>query len=198
MFCALSSSSAISKVSQKALMGKANMRFIADLVLNLCFRTKFFMHGDYQLAYCPIAQIISFAFCDGAFENNLTPELIWRLWVLKRSGSLPLWWKLEVLDIPLLQHLERTPYGYELHKTLPMTYNSSWEVLRELGRDARFEDDIGHYNYRRWAANEVNRMSTNNNLPHQPRGPFLSVPWFEHSFPKIELLWITHAFSYYI
>ena len=38
-----------------------------------------------------------------------------------------------------------------------MTYESSRQALRELGRDARFEDDIGHYNYRRWTANEVNR-----------------------------------------
>ncbi|KAJ5771487.1 uncharacterized protein N7511_003538 [Penicillium nucicola] len=30
------------------------------------------------------------------------------------------------------------------------------QALKELGRDARFEDDIGHYNYRRWTANEVN------------------------------------------
>ncbi|KAL3428577.1 hypothetical protein BDV09DRAFT_190833 [Aspergillus tetrazonus] len=42
--------------------------------------TKFFMHGDYQLAYCPINQIILLAFCDDAFFNTkLTPELIWQL-----------------------------------------------------------------------------------------------------------------------
>lgn len=123
-------------------------------------RTKFFMHGDYQLAYCPINQIISYAFRDGAFLNTaLTPELIWRLQVPKRSQSLPLRWKPEMLNTPLLRRVERTPYGYELHKSLPMTYNSSREALQELGRDARFEDDIGHYNYRRWTANEVNRTS---------------------------------------
>lgn len=39
--------------------------------------TKFFMHGDYQLAYYPINQIISLAFRDDAFLNDaLTPELI--------------------------------------------------------------------------------------------------------------------------
>lgn len=38
-----------------------------------------------------------------------------------------------------------------------MTYESSWQALKELGRDARFEDDIGHYNFRRWTANEINR-----------------------------------------
>ena len=38
-----------------------------------------------------------------------------------------------------------------------MTYESSRRALQELGRDARFENDIGHYNFRRWAANEVNR-----------------------------------------
>jgi hypothetical protein len=117
------------------------------------------MHGDYQLAYCPINQIISLAFRDGAFLNDLTPELIWRLRVPKRRQSLPLRWKPEVLDTPLLRRLKRTPYGYELHKSLPMTYDSSRQALNELGRDARFEDNIGHYNYRRWTANEVNRTS---------------------------------------
>ena len=116
------------------------------------------MHGDYQLAYCPINQIISLAFRDEAFLNTaLTPELIWRLQVPKRSHSLSLRWKPEKLDTPLLRRLDRTPYGYELHKSLPMTYDSSRQALQELGRDARFEDDIGHYNYRRWTANEVNR-----------------------------------------
>ncbi|QQK41882.1 hypothetical protein Pdw03_4736 [Penicillium digitatum] len=56
--------------------------------------TKFFMHGDFQLAYCPIAQIIA------------------------------------------------------------------RQALKELGRDARFEYDIGHYNFRRWTANEVNKNFT--------------------------------------
>lgn len=39
-----------------------------------------------------------------------------------------------------------------------MTYKSSRQALRELGQDTRFENDIGHYNFRRWTANEVNRM----------------------------------------
>ena len=39
-----------------------------------------------------------------------------------------------------------------------MTYNSSRQALRELDRDARFEDDTGHYNFRRWTANELNSM----------------------------------------
>lgn len=61
--------------------------------------------------------------------------------------------------MPLLRRLERTPYGYRLDGSLPMAYDSSRQALKELGRDARFEDDIGHYNYRRWTANEVNSMS---------------------------------------
>ncbi|KAK2801732.1 hypothetical protein FQN50_007647 [Emmonsiellopsis sp. PD_5] len=122
--------------------------------------TKFFMHGNYQLAYCPINQIVSLAFRDGAFLNALTPELIWQLGVPRHITSLDLRWKLEMMDTPLLRRLERTPYGYELHKSLPMTYDSSRQALQELGRDARFEDNIGHYNYRRWTANEVNRNFT--------------------------------------
>ncbi|KAJ5692394.1 hypothetical protein N7462_001817 [Penicillium macrosclerotiorum] len=102
------------------------------------FRTKFFMHGNYQLAYCPIAQIISFAFRDEAF----------RLRVPKHSSSLPLRWKLEVLNTPILRRFKRTPYGYELYKSLSITYESSRQALKELGRDAKFEDDIRHYNFR--------------------------------------------------
>lgn len=127
-------------------------------MLKSASRTKFFMHCDYQLAYCPILQIISYAFRDKAFANTtLTPELIWQLQVPDYRTSLPLYWKPEVLDTPLLRHVHSTEYGLELHKSLPMAYTSSREALRELGRDAKFEDDIGHYNYRRWTANEVNR-----------------------------------------
>ena len=78
----------------------------ARVLLTVTARTKFFMHGDYQLAYCPITQIISFTFRDGAFVNaELTPELIWRLRVPKRSSSLPLRWKPEVLNTPFLRRL---------------------------------------------------------------------------------------------
>jgi hypothetical protein len=41
-----------------------------------------------------------------------------------------------------------------------MTYGSSRQAFNELGRHAKFEDDIGHYNYRRWTSNEVHRMSS--------------------------------------
>ena len=44
---------------------------------------KFFMHEDYQLAYCPITQIVSLAFHNDTFENELTLELIWWIRVLK-------------------------------------------------------------------------------------------------------------------
>jgi hypothetical protein len=62
-----------------------------------------------------------------------------------------------MLETPLLRRVERTPYGYELHKSSPMTYDSSRQALQELDRDARFEDGIGHYNYWCWTVNEVNR-----------------------------------------
>jgi hypothetical protein len=116
------------------------------------------MHGDYQIAYCPITQIISCAFRDNAFENTKpTPELIWRIRVPKGRRSLPIRWKQDMLDTPLLRRLERTPYGYQVHPTLPMNYDSSRQALNYLGEDAGFEDVLGHYNFRRWTANEANR-----------------------------------------
>lgn len=112
------------------------------------------------MAYCPIAQIVSLAFRDNAFENDLTPELIWRLKVPKRNRALPLRWKDDKLDLPLLRRVQRTPYGHEIHPTSPMSYDSSRQGLKDLGEDAGFEDNLGHYNYRRWTANEANRKYT--------------------------------------
>ena len=114
------------------------------------------MHGDYQLAYCPIAQVVSLAFRDDAFENELTPELIWRIKVPKRTRALPLRWKKDKLNLPLLRRVVRTQYGYRVHPTLPMTYDSSRLALKDLGEDGGFEDNLGHYNFRRWTANEAN------------------------------------------
>jgi hypothetical protein len=34
---------------------------------------------------------------------------------------------------PLLRRVECTPYGYERHKSLPITYDSSRQALQELG-----------------------------------------------------------------
>ena len=131
-----------------------------DLVLMLTTRTKFFMHSNYQLAYCLITQIISFAFHNRAFVNTeLTPKLIWQLQVPKHQSSLPLQWKPEVLNMPLLRCFVCTLYGYELHDSLAMTYKSSQQALKELGQDARFEDEIRHYNFCCWTANEVNCKS---------------------------------------
>ncbi|KAN0069176.1 Protein of unknown function (DUF3435) domain containing protein [Elaphomyces granulatus] len=104
------------------------------------------LYGDYQVTYPNPDR-----------PNYLTPNLIWRLQV---SQSLPLQWKQEKLSLPLLRRVEQTPYGFEVHKSLPMTYDSSRQALKDLGRDAGFEDDLGHYNYRHWAANEARNFTS--------------------------------------
>jgi hypothetical protein len=116
------------------------------------------MHCDYQLAYCPITYIVALAFRNNAFENErLTPELVWGgLRVPKRLHVLPLRWKKEKLDIPVLRRMRRTPFGVEVDPTLPMTYDSSNSALKDLGEGLGYEEPIQHYNFRRWAANEVN------------------------------------------
>ncbi|KAJ5887369.1 hypothetical protein N7495_007410, partial [Penicillium taxi] len=73
-----------------------------------------------------------------------------RLRVPKHTPSLPLWWKAEVLNTPILRCFKCTPYSYELYKSLSMTYELSRQALKELGRDAKFKDDIRYYNFRRW------------------------------------------------
>lgn len=61
------------------------------------------------------------------------------------------------MNLPLLQLVIQTQYGYRVHLTLPMTYDSSRLALKDLGEDGGFEDNLGHYNLQCWTANEANR-----------------------------------------
>jgi hypothetical protein len=113
------------------------------------------MHCDYQLAYCPITYILALAHADPAFKNErLTPEYILRLRV---PHTLPILWKEEILRIPLLRHIEQTPYGVRVHPEKPMKYETSNNLLEQLGKNAGYNIDIDHYAFRRWTANEANR-----------------------------------------
>ncbi|KAF1813182.1 hypothetical protein P152DRAFT_308236 [Eremomyces bilateralis CBS 781.70] len=112
--------------------------------------TRFFMHCDYLLTYCPILHIVAMAFRDGAFENErLTPELFWRLRVPKRLPSLPLRWKKDKLKFPVLRRMKQAPYGYEVDQFLPMKYDSSNSALKHIGEGLGYEDLPTHYNFRR-------------------------------------------------
>jgi hypothetical protein len=53
--------------------------------------------------------------------------------------------------------MKQTPYGMEVDPALPMTYDSSNLALKHIGEGLGYEDPPDHYNFRRWAANEVNR-----------------------------------------
>lgn len=98
------------------------------------------------------------AFRDDAFQNvRLTPELVWRFKVPKRLANLPLKWKKDKLRQPLLRRMKQTPNGYEIDPLLPMTYDSSNMGLKHIGEGLGYENLPTHYNFRRWAANEVNR-----------------------------------------
>jgi hypothetical protein len=132
-------------------------------------------------------QIVTYAFRDGAFLNDrLTPELIWQLKVPKHLRSLPLRWKKNMLDIPVLRRVVRTPYNYAVHRTLPMTYDSSRLALINLGEDAKFEDRLSHYNFRRWTANEANRKYPYVQSPKPtPSTPIAGHPWLCHIKKKV-------------
>jgi len=116
------------------------------------------MHCDYQLAYCPITYILALAHADRAFKTErLMPEHILRLRVPLRLHTLPILWKEEMLRITLLRHIEQTPYGVRVHPEKPMKYETSYNLLKQLGKDAGYDINIDHYAFRRWTANEANR-----------------------------------------
>jgi hypothetical protein len=116
------------------------------------------MHCDYQLAYCPITYILALAHADRAFKNDrLIPEYILQLRVPERLRTLSIPWKDEMLGVPLLRHIENTPYGLRVHSEKPMKYDTSNTLLKQLGRDTGYDIPIDHYAFRRWTANEANR-----------------------------------------
>jgi hypothetical protein len=61
------------------------------------------------------------------------------------------------MDILVLRRMRQTPSGIEIDLILPITYDSSNSALGDLGEGLKFEKPVYHYNFRRWAANEVNR-----------------------------------------
>jgi hypothetical protein len=122
------------------------------------YRTKFLMHEDYQLAYCPIARITALAFADDAFENaRLTPELLHRLRVPKRLHVLSLRFKKSMCSIPIFRSTVQTVSGVSTHPTHPMPYCVANDALKRLGEAAGYRCPIHFYCFRRWVANEANR-----------------------------------------
>ena len=120
---------------------------------------KFVMHCDDRLAYCPLTYILAMAFADRAFaDERITPAIFFRLTVPNHLTSLKIPWKCEMLNVPVLRHVSMNPYGPELHPHLPMMYQTHNKLLKRLGHDAGYDIDITHYAFRRWTANEANRV----------------------------------------
>jgi hypothetical protein len=118
------------------------------------------MHEDYQLAYCPIAHIVSLAFADNAFETaRLTPELLKKLRVPGRLHVLPVPFKESMRGTSIFRRTIRAVSGVYTHPTLPMQYHTANDALKRLGEIAGYQYAIHYYCFRRWVANEANRKS---------------------------------------
>jgi hypothetical protein len=101
---------------------------------------------------------VALVFRDNAFKNErLIPELIWSLRVPKRLHVLLLKWKKDKLDIQVLRRMRQTPSGVKMDLILSMTYDSSNSALKDLEEGLGYKKLVQYYNFRRWAANEVNR-----------------------------------------
>jgi Protein of unknown function (DUF3435) len=116
------------------------------------------MYCDFQLAYCPILHIVSLAFRDNVFRNeNLTPDIFWKLRVPERLGDLPINWKEDMLGVPVLRRMRVTPAGVNVDPRWPMILVSGNSALEHTEEDLGFKNALTHYNFRGWVANEVNR-----------------------------------------
>jgi hypothetical protein len=53
--------------------------------------------------------------------------------------------------------MKQTPYSVEVDPVLSMTYDSSNFALKHIGENLEYKNPPDHYNFRCWAANEMNR-----------------------------------------
>jgi Protein of unknown function (DUF3435) len=104
------------------------------------------MHEDYQLAYCPLAHTTSLAFADDAFKNaRLTPELLYKLRVLKRLHVLPLRFKKSISNTFIFRGTVKTVSGVHTHPTRIMLYRVANEGLKRLEELAGYRYLIHYY-----------------------------------------------------
>ncbi|KAI9888578.1 MAG: hypothetical protein M1814_006625 [Vezdaea aestivalis] len=123
--------------------------------------TKFFLHCDYQLVYCPITFILALAFADNAFKSELiTPDYLLRVKVPSRLHTLPIHWKTEILDKPIFRRLRRDSSGIGIDDSLPLSYRYGNDAIHRLGELAGYRHSIKFYCFRRWTANTLNKNVT--------------------------------------
>ena len=130
---------------------------ISTLRLTTDLRPKYVFHErDDNLAFCPILHVLSLAFADQAFLSPWLqePKDLYTFRVEDDRGleSLPLEWKPDMLDLPLLRRATDT--------AAPWKYGEARAPNARLGTALGFKDPFHFYALRRGAGEAIDGKHT--------------------------------------
>ena len=126
-------------------------------------RPKFvFFERDDNLAFCAILHVLSLAFADGAFLSEWirTPEDFQTFKVPSYLEAVPIEWKQDWLDKPILRRSWKTGQGWVTSPDLPLQADWLNHETLELGRHVGFKEPFRPYVGRRGAGEAINKTAT--------------------------------------
>ena len=122
----------------------------------IILRITYTLHEDDELALCPVTLLLSLATADNAFASPhiRSPADIYRLKVPARLKQLPIPWRPDILEKPILRACSFD--GVSPDRAL------QYEVfacnLRELGTKLGLQEPLTAYCFRRGSGNAVNGL----------------------------------------
>jgi hypothetical protein len=120
-----------------------------------------FVGPDDTLSLDPVAQFLSLALADDAFEarNLTTPEAILGVRVPAIRESIQLRWKKTMLDVPIFRRAVRATAGIRTSPVRALPYESVSKYLKRLGRNFGFPQVLSPYCIRRETGNKLDSKS---------------------------------------
>ncbi|KAF1349750.1 hypothetical protein BDV97DRAFT_295949 [Delphinella strobiligena] len=117
---------------------------------------------DDNLAFCPILHVLALAFADRAFKSDWlsSPCDLDSIQVPEFLMSVPLEWKDEMKEIPLLRKSCRTSYGVECSPNAGLPYAIANMHTIRLGQSAGFKQSFNLYSLRRGAGEAIDKVAT--------------------------------------
>ncbi|KAI9777777.1 MAG: hypothetical protein M1839_008572 [Geoglossum umbratile] len=132
------------KVNQDNMKGKKGTPQFVDVILK----------ERKVMAQCPVVAFLALAFADDAFQDISTPEELFSLRIPEGEDRLPVPWKQEMQDIPILK--QETKGG----NIKPLSRGAFESQLAELSIRAGYEISVKPHYIRRGVANRVDKHAT--------------------------------------
>ncbi|KAJ0100679.1 hypothetical protein J7T55_012537, partial [Diaporthe amygdali] len=124
-------------------------------------RKEYGFHEEPTLLHDPVLYMLSLAFADGAFLNDLqAPEEIYELKVPGNADRVVLPWKPEWLDRPVFRAVQGRGNSAKVALDKAFQYQKARASLIRLGRALGFEKQLEWYDLRRGSGKKLNEALT--------------------------------------